>query len=155
MTHSDDNGLVVPPRLAPIHVVIVPLGKNDAERRPSLAAAEKLAAELRALPRDDFFGYEPMSVKVDNDVRQSSRASGSPSRSCGACRCASRSGRRTSRRRRASWPAATCPARRASSSACRSTGAAEHIDELLRDIQKALFDRAKAFRDAQHRTANS
>src|SRR5215470_6011647 len=29
MTHSDDNGLVVPPRLAPVHVVICPLGKND------------------------------------------------------------------------------------------------------------------------------
>src|SRR6476659_3859341 len=29
MTHSDDNGLVAPPRLAPIHVVICPIGKND------------------------------------------------------------------------------------------------------------------------------
>src|SRR5512134_2696282 len=29
MTHSDDGGLVLPPRLAPIHVVIVPLGKSD------------------------------------------------------------------------------------------------------------------------------
>ncbi len=44
MTHSDDNGLVVPPRLAPLHVVIVPLGKTEAERKPSIAAAEKLAA---------------------------------------------------------------------------------------------------------------
>ena len=32
---------------------------------PSIAAAEKLAAELRALPRDEFFGYEPISVKID------------------------------------------------------------------------------------------
>src|SRR5207249_722162 len=65
MTHSDDAGLVVPPRLAPTHVVIVPLGKNDAERGPSIVAAEKLAAELRALPRDEFFGYEPIAVKID------------------------------------------------------------------------------------------
>src|SRR5689334_21078736 len=65
MTHSDDNGLVVPPRLAPLHVVVCPLGRNDAERGPSVEAAEKLAAELRALPRDDFFGYEPIAVKVD------------------------------------------------------------------------------------------
>ena len=65
MTHSDDNGLVVPPRLAPTHVVICPLGKNDTERAPSIAAAEKLAAEIRALPRDDFFGYEPIAVKID------------------------------------------------------------------------------------------
>src|SRR5213075_2062113 len=65
MTHSDDNGLVCPPRLAPTHVVICPLGKTDAERSASIAASEKLAAELRALPRDDFFGYEPIQVKVD------------------------------------------------------------------------------------------
>src|SRR5436309_9533648 len=65
MTHSDDHGLGVPPRLAPIHVVICPLGKNDAERVASIAAAEKLAAELRGLPREEFFGYEPISVKVD------------------------------------------------------------------------------------------
>jgi len=32
MTHSDDNGLVAPPRLAPIQVVIVPIWKNDEER---------------------------------------------------------------------------------------------------------------------------
>src|SRR5215210_2565882 len=69
MTHSDDNGLVVPPWLAPLHVVICPLGRNEAERAPCLAAAEKLAAELRAVPRDEFFGYEPISVKIDNDMK--------------------------------------------------------------------------------------
>src|SRR5437763_1757188 len=65
MTHSDDNGLVVPPRLAPLHVVICPLGKSDADRAPAVAAAEKLAAELRDLPREDYFGYEPLAVRVD------------------------------------------------------------------------------------------
>src|SRR5262245_34860226 len=55
MTHGDDNGLVVPPRLAPVHVVICPLGKSDPDRAPAIAAAEKLAAELRALPRDEFY----------------------------------------------------------------------------------------------------
>src|SRR3954470_3306485 len=39
MTHSDDQGLVVPPRLAPIHVVIVPLGKTDEERQKVLEVA--------------------------------------------------------------------------------------------------------------------
>src|SRR5215467_13590729 len=38
MTHSDDQGLVCPPRLAPIHVVIVPLGKSDEEKAASLKA---------------------------------------------------------------------------------------------------------------------
>src|SRR5436189_496104 len=60
MTHSDDNGLVVPPRLAPTHVVICPLGRTEAERAPCLAAAEKLAAELRDRPRDECDGYEPI-----------------------------------------------------------------------------------------------
>src|SRR5688572_16359220 len=32
MTHSDDNGLVLPPRLAPLHAVIVPIYKNDTEK---------------------------------------------------------------------------------------------------------------------------
>src|SRR6476660_9704484 len=68
MTHSDDNGLVVPPRLAPLHVVVVPLGRNDVERGPSIAAAEKLAAELKALPRDDFLGSEPIGVTIDPTV---------------------------------------------------------------------------------------
>src|SRR5260221_7920742 len=58
MTHSDDNGLICPPRLAPIHVVIGPLGKTDAERAPSIAAAEKLAAGVRGVPRDEFFEYD-------------------------------------------------------------------------------------------------
>ena len=44
MTHSDDQGLVVPPRLAPIHAVIVPIYKTPAERTAVLEAANKLAA---------------------------------------------------------------------------------------------------------------
>src|SRR5213082_3253420 len=71
MTHSDDQGLVVPPRLAPIHVVICPLGKTDAERSASVAAANTLADQLRARPRDDFYGYEPLTVKVDTDFDKS------------------------------------------------------------------------------------
>jgi prolyl-tRNA synthetase len=71
MTHSDDQGLVVPPRLAPWHVVIVPIGKSEQERKPVVEAAEKLAAGLRDLPRSDFYGYEPMTVKVDTNFNQS------------------------------------------------------------------------------------
>ena len=37
MTHGDDQGLVLPPRLAPIQVVIVPIYKNDAEKSGSHA----------------------------------------------------------------------------------------------------------------------
>jgi prolyl-tRNA synthetase len=46
MTHADDAGLVLPPRLAPIHVVIVPIFRSDDERSRVLAAAERIKAEL-------------------------------------------------------------------------------------------------------------
>jgi prolyl-tRNA synthetase len=71
MTHSDDQGLIVPPRLAPIHVAIVPLGKTDDERRCSIEAAERLAGMLRDLPREEFFGYDPVMVRVDRNFNQS------------------------------------------------------------------------------------
>ena len=47
MTHSDDDGLVLPPRLAPIHAVIVPIYRNDEQRAEVLAAAERIKAALR------------------------------------------------------------------------------------------------------------
>ena len=65
MTHSDDGGLVCPPRLAPIHVVIVPLGKSDEEKATSLKAAEGLKQTITQLPREDYFGYEPLLVEID------------------------------------------------------------------------------------------
>jgi prolyl-tRNA synthetase len=47
LTHSDDRGLVCPPRLAPLQVVIVPIWKSDAERAAILEPASRLADELR------------------------------------------------------------------------------------------------------------
>jgi prolyl-tRNA synthetase len=46
MTHGDDQGLVLPPRLAPYQVVIVPIGRGEAEARVA-AAAQDLAGRLR------------------------------------------------------------------------------------------------------------
>lgn len=57
MTHSDDEGLVLPPKLAPIHVVIVPIFRKDEEKTEVMEAAHRIAAELR----DDG-----LSVKVDD-----------------------------------------------------------------------------------------
>ena len=57
MTHSDDDGLVLPPRLAPIHVVIVPIYKNDEEQKKVFEKSEEMAAALRALG---------LSVKFDS-----------------------------------------------------------------------------------------
>src|SRR5919204_2611727 len=50
MTHSDDQGLIVPPRLAPVHVVIVPIASSDPERQAVLAETDKLAKALHELP---------------------------------------------------------------------------------------------------------
>ncbi|HEX6090810.1 MAG TPA: proline--tRNA ligase [Gemmatimonadales bacterium] len=48
MTHSDDSGLVCPPKLAQWQVVIVPIFRTDEERGSVLDAAERLLRELRA-----------------------------------------------------------------------------------------------------------
>jgi prolyl-tRNA synthetase len=58
MTHSDDAGLIVPPKLAPMQLVIVPIGKTADERRPSVEKAQAIAKDLRA---------RGVSVKVDDD----------------------------------------------------------------------------------------
>src|SRR3984885_4443290 len=46
MVHGDDQGLVLPPKLAPIQVVIVPIYKTEEEKGGVLDAARKLNAEL-------------------------------------------------------------------------------------------------------------
>jgi prolyl-tRNA synthetase len=46
MTHGDDQGLIMPPRLAPIQVVIVPIYKNDDEKTRVLEVVERLRQEL-------------------------------------------------------------------------------------------------------------
>ena len=46
MTHSDDNGLVLPPRLAPIQVVVIPIGKGDEQMK---AIADKLQPVVEQL----------------------------------------------------------------------------------------------------------
>jgi prolyl-tRNA synthetase len=57
MTHSDDNGLVLPPNLAPIHLAIVPIYKTEEQRTAIAEVAEKLKSELEAV------GH---TVKFDN-----------------------------------------------------------------------------------------
>ena len=47
MTHSDDNGLVLPPRIAGTKVAIVPIWKSDEEMSATCTAARELAAALR------------------------------------------------------------------------------------------------------------
>ncbi|MBT1700560.1 proline--tRNA ligase [Fulvivirgaceae bacterium PWU4] len=57
MAHSDDDGLVLPPKLAPIHVVIVPIFKSDEELKKITEKVDQISAALRKQ------GY---AVKFDN-----------------------------------------------------------------------------------------
>jgi prolyl-tRNA synthetase len=81
MSHSDDSGLVLPPRLAPIHVAIVPIYRKDEEREAVYAAADRLAAELRGRelavevdkreehkPGFKFFHWERRGVPVRVEI---------------------------------------------------------------------------------------
>ena len=47
MAHGDDNGLILPPRLAPYQIVIVPIFKNDAEKAVVMECVDKVMAQLK------------------------------------------------------------------------------------------------------------
>ncbi len=61
MTHGDDQGLVLPPRLAPIQVVIVPIWRKDKERAEVLEAAERIHEELQGQVRVELDRREGVS----------------------------------------------------------------------------------------------
>lgn len=48
MVHGDDQGLILPPRLAPIQAVIVPIFKNEAEKSKVMETADRVFTELKA-----------------------------------------------------------------------------------------------------------
>jgi len=154
MTHSDDQGLVLPPRLAPIHVVIVPIFKKDEERLAVTAAAQKLADTLRQLPPDPWLGYEPLSIKVDDrDQYQPGykfnewELRGVPVRVelgpkdlvNNACVLARRD----------------LPGKEAKQTGVPLATAAERIVALLRAMQTDLLERSRKFRDASSYEINS
>ncbi len=65
MTHGDDAGLRLPPRLTPIQVVIVPIWKTDEERAATIAVARRIADELGSFKLHD---HERIRVQVDDRV---------------------------------------------------------------------------------------
>jgi prolyl-tRNA synthetase len=62
MAHADDDGLVLPPRISPLHVVILPVIPKPDQKAAVMEACDKLARELRA---QHVFG-EPVRVEVDS-----------------------------------------------------------------------------------------
>src|SRR5579871_1844684 len=72
MSHSDDKGLVLPPKLAPVKTVLVPIYRKDDERGTVLEAAQKIAKEIGAkldnregqTPGAKFYHWERRGVPV-------------------------------------------------------------------------------------------
>ncbi len=62
MTHGDDDGIVVPPKVAPAHVVLMPIFRKEEDRRQVMPYVESLAAELRSRS----YGQKPIGVEIDD-----------------------------------------------------------------------------------------
>ena len=146
MTHSDDQGLVLPPRLAPIHAVIVPIYKTPEEKSAVLEAANKLAQSIRELPLREWLNYEPVTARVDDreQDRPGSKFNewelkGVPVRvelgpkdlAKDACVLARRD----------------LPGKEAKEMGVPLARAAARIGEMLQEMQTALFERARKCRD--------
>ncbi len=134
MTHSDDDGLVLPPRLAPLQVVIVPIPKPNGEINE---VAEDLMATLKAKgisvkydqdkknrPGFKFAEYEMMGVPVRVGI-------GKRDLENGVVEVARRDTKEKAQ--------------------VALEGLADHIQQLLEDIQDNLLAKAKAYR-AEHTT---
>src|SRR5437763_4222199 len=66
MTHSDDDGLVLPPRLAPKHVVLLPIYRSDEEKSQVLPYVQSLKKELEA---QEYAGGKVRVMIDDRDIR--------------------------------------------------------------------------------------
>ena len=66
MTHADDDGLVVPPKVAPTHVAILPVTPKEESRERVLEACRELADRLR----EKTYAEAPVRVELDDrDLR--------------------------------------------------------------------------------------
>ncbi len=66
MVHSDDDGLIIPPRLSPTHIVILPIIRDDKSRDDVLNYCDKLSHELKGITWDG----RPLEVELDHrDIR--------------------------------------------------------------------------------------
>ena len=141
MAHSDDNGLVLPPKLAPIQVVIVPIYKNADDLAQISAKVDTLVEVLRkkgiSVKYDDADNKRPGFKFADYEVKgvPVRVALGMRDLEAGTCEIM----------RRDTLEKETVP----------FEGLEELIPGMLDDMQKAIFEKAKAWRDARMVEVNS
>lgn len=136
MVHGDDQGLILPPRLAPIQAVIVPIFRNDAEKAKVMEVADRVFQELKdagiRLKMDDrdnvssgfkFNDWEMRGVPVRVEIGPKDVEKGSVA---------------LARRDR--------PGREGKSFVSQD-GLATTVNSLLAEIQASLLQRATEYRD--------
>jgi prolyl-tRNA synthetase len=73
MAHSDDDGLIIPPKLAPIHVVVVPIFKKDEELEAITEKVNQITADLKKLgiivKFDNRDTYKPGFKFAEHELR--------------------------------------------------------------------------------------
>jgi prolyl-tRNA synthetase len=139
MTHSDDDGLVLPPALAPSQIVLLPVIRKGADEAAIIAYCEELAKELRRIRWRD----EPLRVLVDKrDLRGGEKnwqhiKKGVPLRMEVGPRDMEADSVFMARRDRPHRDKAGVPRQDLLAT----------VGDLLTEIQDGLFERAKAYRD--------
>lgn len=134
MTHSDDNGLVLPPKLAPIQVVIIPISKGSDALAKISEKVEPIMRELRELgisvKYDDSDNKRPGFKFADYELK------GVPVRLVIGARDLENGTIEVMRRDTLEKENRSID------------GIVAYVQSLLDDIQKNMYDKAKTFRDA-------
>ncbi len=141
MTHSDDAGLIVPPKLASRHVVIVPIAKTPEERVQVLEKANLLATDLRGAG---------LGVEVDDDETKSPGWKYAEHELIGTCLRVELGPKDLAKNQ--------CVMVRRDERKKEFVPLAEAVDtakRMLDTMQSDLFKKAKAFRDANTYEVNS
>ena len=141
MTHSDDNGLVLPPHLAPIQVVIVPIYKNDEQLKQISEHVQPIVDELKKLgisvKYDDADNRRPGFKFADYELK------GVPVRLAIGARDIENGTVEVMRRD-------TLEKKEE-----KLEGIAQHVAELLEDIQNNIFEKALKQRESMTRTVET
>jgi prolyl-tRNA synthetase len=134
MTHSDDDGLVLPPRIAPLQVVIVPIYKNEEQKAKIDAKVAEIVADLKragvSVKYDDSDNARPGWKFAEYEMK------GVPVRIAIGARDLENNVAEVARR----------DTREKSSLSL--DGIAARIKDLLEEIQQNIYNKAKAYRDA-------